>query len=41
MLADVLKELNNLNEKFQEDNVDVTFLGIPINHALNTLKRYF
>ena len=41
MLADVLKELNNLNKKFQEDNVDVTSLGIAIDHALSTLKRYF
>jgi hypothetical protein len=41
MLVDVLMELNNLNKKFQEDNVDVTSLGITIDHALNTLKRYF
>jgi hypothetical protein len=33
--------LNNLNKKFQEDNVDVTLLGIAIDHTLNTLKRYF
>ena len=41
MLADVLNELNNLNKKFQEDNVDVTSLGIAIDHTLNSLKRYF
>ena len=41
MLADVLMELNKLNKKFQEDNVDVTSLGIDIDHTLNTLKRNF
>ena len=41
MLADVLIELNKLNRKFQEDNIDVTTLGITIDHTLNTLKRYF
>ena len=41
ILIYVLNEVNNINKKFEEDNVDVTFLGISINHALNTLKRYF
>ena len=41
MLVDVLIELNKLNKKFQEDNVDVTTLGIAIDHIWNTLKRYF
>ena len=41
MLADVLMELNNLNKKFQQDNVVVTSLGIAIEHTLNTLKRCF
>ena len=41
MLADVLNELNNLNKKFQEDNVDVTSFGIAIDHTLNYLKIYF
>ena len=34
-------ELNNLNKILQEDNVDVTSLGIAIYHTLNTLKRNF
>ena len=34
-------ELNKLNKKFQEDNVDVTTFGIVIDHVLNILKRYF
>ena len=41
MIVDVLMELNKLNKKFQEDNVDVTSHGIAIDHTLNTLKRNF
>jgi len=41
MFTEVLVELNNLNKKFQEDNLDVTLLEIVVEHALNTLKRYF
>ena len=40
-LAYVLIELNKINKNIQEDNVDVTTLGITIDHTLNTLKRNF
>jgi len=41
MFFDVFMELNNIKKNFQEDNVDVTLLGITIDHALDPLKRYF
>jgi hypothetical protein len=41
MLDDVLMDLNNLNKKFQQDNVDAMSLGITIDHTLNTLKICF
>ena len=34
-------ELDKLNKKFQEEYVDVTSLGAPIDFTINTLRRWF
>ncbi|XP_057858696.1 uncharacterized protein LOC131067628 [Cryptomeria japonica] len=41
MLADVMRELTKLKEKFQEEYVDVTSLGATVDVTINTLSRWF
>ena len=41
MLADVLGELNKLNVTFQEENVDITTIGLALEVTLSTLSRWF
>ena len=41
MLADVLGELNKLNKTFQEENVDITTIGLALEVTISTLSRWF
>ncbi|GLJ15221.1 hypothetical protein SUGI_0248780 [Cryptomeria japonica] len=41
MLADVLGELNKLNKIFQEENVDITVIGLALDEAIGNLYRWF
>jgi hypothetical protein len=41
MLADVLGELNKLNVTFQEENVDITTIGLALEVTISTLSRWF
>ena len=41
MLADVLGELNKLNKVFQEENVDITVIGLALDEAIGNLYRWF
>ena len=41
MLADVLGELNKLNKTFQEENVDITTIGLDLEVTICTLSRWF
>ena len=41
MLVDVLGELNKLNKTFQEENVDITTIGLALEVTISTLSRWF
>ena len=41
VLADVLGELNKLNKVFQEENVDITIIGLALDEAIGNLYRWF
>lgn len=41
LLADVLTELNKLNQKFQEDHVDITSIGTTLDITINMLHKRF
>ncbi|XP_057813067.2 uncharacterized protein LOC131027099 [Cryptomeria japonica] len=41
MLADVLGELNKLNKIFQEENVDITVIGLALDEVIGNLYRWF
>ena len=41
MPADIMGELNKLNKKFQEEYVDVSYLGEAIDVTIKTLRRWF
>ena len=41
MLTDVLGELNRLNKTFQQENVDITTIGLALEVTISTLSRWF
>ena len=41
LLADVLKDLNILNQKFQEENLDLSKIGASMEITMRTLRRKF
>lgn len=41
MLVDVLGELNKLNMTFQEENVEITTIGLDLEVTISTLSRQF
>ena len=41
LLADVLIELNKLNQKFQEDHVDITSIGTTLDVTISLLHKRF
>lgn len=41
MCVDVLGELNKLNMAFQEENVDITTIGLALEVTISTLSRCF
>jgi len=41
LLADVLIELNKLNQKFQEDHVDITSIGTTLDVSISMLRKRF
>jgi len=41
LLADVLIELNKLNQKFQEDHVDITSIGTTLDITISLLHKRF
>ena len=41
MLTGIIFELNKLNKKFQEEYVDVSYLGEAIDVTIKTLRRWF
>ena len=39
MLVDVLGELNKLNKTFQQENVDITTIGLALEVTISTLSK--
>ena len=40
ILADVLGELNKLNKNFQQENIDITTIGLALEVTISTLSRW-
>ena len=41
LLANVLIELNKLNQKFQDDHVDITSIGTILDVVISMLRKQF
>lgn len=41
LLADVLIELNRLNQKFQDDHIDITSIGTTLDVTISMLRKRF
>lgn len=39
ILADMLVELNKLNQKFEEDHVDITYIDTTLHVSLSILRK--
>ena len=41
LLADVLTELNKLSQRFQEEHIDITSIGMQLDVLIDLLRRRF